>query len=332
MPNGVECEEIETSIIKYQNSMSLLNKIKNLINKIFKKTAKENYFDRGNFILLGKDNKEYFKGPHLEEFDRIENRFEIKELLQELNNIDFKKLYIKIIEEYEIADKALQEDTKIKILTKSDEFDKDISELNEKYFYLIQDYYKLKKVKTIQIAYFISDLAALEEKLIKKYIFYLKTKIKGLEKLNYIEEQNSINIEYYSYIKKVNLNNEEIDKYIKLIEEYERKILMYGQMHKYFSNIILEEDIQLYEYFDIYMDSTAFLYKNYKDERYKQYINLFNEIFKAYLNYIKEFCNKDLKKDIMIEYANCYMSIGEGNILNKDQEDIVNYIYDLNKK
>lgn len=345
MPNEIKYERTGRPLIQYSAPNSVFERIKEFFKKMFfirsdstnivltKQSIKdENYFSKENFYMILKKHENFFEGFDHEELVMIEEKLKIREILREINELDFKTVYNEIIEESEVAKEVLSTANKEKLLWENDNFEKELYCTNKNYYNELIEYYEIKKMDSIQVASFINKLLILEKEILEKAVDYFKKMILELEKLNAIEEKNGIEIDFYSYNKKYEINKISIKTYSDKLNEYNKLSFILIEMEKYFGTLILEKNGKVIEHFNVYLDAILEFSNQDLFVKYQGQINLFNEIFKSYVNYIYKYCRKDFKKDNSSDYMNCYISIGEGNILNNEQVDIVNYIYNLNKK
>lgn len=345
MPNEIKYERTGKPLIQYSAPTSVLERIKELFKKIFftkrdntnivmieQSMKDENYFSKENFYSILKKDENFFNGFNHEELVRVEERLKIKEILSEINELDFKTVYNEIIEESEVAKEFLSTANKEKLFWENDNFEKELYCTNKNYYNELVEYYEIKKMNIIQVASFINKLLLLEKEILEKAVEYLNKMIFELEKLNVIEEKNGIEIDFYSYNQKYEINKMKIKTHSDKLNEYSKLSRILNETEKYFGTLILEKNDRIIDHFNVYFDAILEFSNQKLFEKYQGQSNLFNEIFKSYVNYINKYCKKDFKKDNPTDYMNCYISIGEGNILNNEQVDIVNYIYNLNKK
>lgn len=345
MPNEIKYERTGRPLIQYSTPTSVFERIKGFLKKIFfikrdntnivlieQRMKDENYFSKENFYSILKKQENFFEGFDHEELVMIEEKLKIREILREMNELDFKTVYNEIIEESEVAKEMLSTANKEKLLWENDNFEKELYCTNKNYYNELVEYYEIKKMDIIQVASFINKILILEKEILGKTVEYFEKMIFELEKLNVIEEKNGMEIDFYFYNQKYEINKMKIKTYSDKLNEYNKLSCILNEMEKYFGTLILEKNGKIIEHFNVYFDSILEFSNQDLFEKYQGQSNLFNEIFKSYVNYINKYCKKDFKKDNPTEYMNCYISIGEGNILNSEQEDIVNYIYNLNKK
>lgn len=345
MPNEIKYERTGRPLIQYSTPTSVFERIKGFFKKIFfikrdntnivlieQRMKDENYFSKENFYSILKKQENFFEGFDHEELVMIEEKLKIREILREMNELDFKTVYNEIIEESEVAKEMLSTANKEKLLWENDNFEKELYCTNKNYYNELVEYYEIKKMDIIQVASFINKILILEKEILGKTVEYFEKMIFELEKLNVIEEKNGMEIDFYFYNQKYEINKMKIKTYSDKLNEYNKLSCILNEMEKYFGTLILEKNGKIIEHFNVYFDSILEFSNQDLFEKYQGQSNLFNEIFKSYVNYINKYCKKDFKKDNPTEYMNCYISIGEGNILNSEQEDIVNYIYNLNKK
>lgn len=345
MPNEIKYERTGRPLIQYSTPTSVFERIKGFLKKIFfikrdntnivlieQSMKDENYFSKENFYSILKKQENFFEGFDHEELVMIEEKLKIREILREMNELDFKTVYNEIIEESEVAKEILSTANKEKLLWENDNFEKELYCTNKNYYNELVEYYEIKKMDIIQVASFINKILILEKEILGKTVEYFEKMIFELEKLNVIEEKNGMEIDFYFYNQKYEINKMKIKTYSDKLNEYNKLSCILNEMEKYFGTLILEKNGKIIDHFNVYFDSILEFSNQNLFEKYQGQSNLFNEIFKSYVNYINKYCKKDFKKDNPTEYMNCYISIGEGNILNSEQEDIVNYIYNLNKK